>query len=87
MRFISPSFNQQGWTKSFDLNSISYGTSPAFALHSEHPSGEEYAKYLQAIVNTYKLPVRMQTEVVSIQSIGTKAVSYTHLTLPTICSV
>ena len=24
MRFISPSFNQQGWTKSFDLNSVAY---------------------------------------------------------------
>ena len=22
MRFISPSFNQQGWTSSFDLNSV-----------------------------------------------------------------
>ena len=32
MRFISPSFNQQGWTKSFDLNSVAYGTSPAFTL-------------------------------------------------------
>ena len=37
MRFISPSFNQQGWTSSFDLNSIAHGTSPAYSLHSEHP--------------------------------------------------
>eukprot|EP00966_Prymnesium_polylepis_P312527 7222003-Prymnesium_polylepis.1 len=37
MRFISPSFNQQGWTTSFDLNSIAYGTSPAYSLHAEHP--------------------------------------------------
>ena len=41
MRFISPSFNQQGWTKSFDLNSVVYGTSPAFSLHAEHPTGEQ----------------------------------------------
>ena len=44
MRFISPSFNQQGWTKSFDLNSVAYGTSPAFSLHAEHPTGEQYAR-------------------------------------------
>ena len=39
MRFISPSFNQQGWTGSFDLNSVAHGTSPAFSLHAQHPSG------------------------------------------------
>ena len=50
MRFISPSFNQQGWTSSFDLNSIAYGTSPAFSLHTEHPSGEEYADYLGMVL-------------------------------------
>merc|ERR1712025_1267533 len=47
MRFISPSFNQQGWTESFDLNAIHYDTSPAFMLRSEHPSGEEYARHLE----------------------------------------
>ena len=49
MRFISPSFNQQGWTNSFDLNSVAYGTSPAYTLHSQHPSGAQYAKYLQQL--------------------------------------
>ena len=39
MRFISPSFNQQGWTNSFDLNSVSHGTSLAYSLHREQPSG------------------------------------------------
>ena len=29
MRFISPSFNQQGWTNSFDLNAVAQDTSPA----------------------------------------------------------
>ena len=29
MRFISPSFNQAGWTNSFDLNSVAHGSSPA----------------------------------------------------------
>ena len=72
MRFISPSFNQQGWTDSFDLNSISKGTSPAFSLHTEHPSGNEYAAYLTAIVKTNELKVLKQTEVVSVSSIGTE---------------
>mmetsp|Transcript_14503 Transcript_14503/g.31819 ORF Transcript_14503/g.31819 Transcript_14503/m.31819 type:complete len:1079 (-) Transcript_14503:43-3279(-) len=66
MRFISPSFNQQGWSDSFDLNSISYGTSPAFSLHSEHPSGVEYAKYLSAIAKTNELRCKFNTEVCAV---------------------
>ena len=72
MRFISPSFNQQGWTDSFDLNSISNGTSPAFSLHTEHPSGNEYAEYLSAIAKTNELNIRKLTEVVSVTSVGTE---------------
>jgi len=71
MRFISPSFNQQGWTSSFDLNSIAHGTSPAYSLHAEHPSGEEYAEYLSAVARGAKLNVRALTEVVSVQKEGT----------------
>jgi len=70
MRFISPSFNQQGWTQSFDLNSISFNTSPAFSLHSEHPSGLEYAKYLNAISDSCQLRVMTNTEVKSIKDIS-----------------
>lgn len=70
MRFISPSFNQQGWTSSFDLNSVAYGTSPAYSLHAEHPSGVQYADYLNALVSDAKLCVRTQTEVVSVQAEG-----------------
>lgn len=70
MKFISPSFNQQGWTNSFDLNAVSKGTSPAYSLHTEHPSGEEYATYLEAIVQLHKLNVRCTTEVVSIRDVG-----------------
>ena len=49
MKFISPSFNQAGWTKSFDLNSVAHGSSPAFSLHSQHPSGKQYADYLDEL--------------------------------------
>lgn len=67
MRFISPSFNQQGWTPSFDLNSIHYGTSPAFSMHAEHPTGLEYAAYLRALAAHHKLLIVPQTEVISVE--------------------
>ena len=67
MRFISPSFNQQGWTSSFDLNSISHGTSLAYSLGTEHPSGADYAEYLKALVEGARLNVRTQTEVTSVE--------------------
>mmetsp|Transcript_48307 Transcript_48307/g.71603 ORF Transcript_48307/g.71603 Transcript_48307/m.71603 type:complete len:226 (+) Transcript_48307:366-1043(+) len=70
MRFISPSFNQQGWIDSFDLNAIHYDTSPAFMLRFECPSGEEYAIYLEAIAQQGKLEVSLETEVKKIQEKG-----------------
>ncbi len=72
MRFISPSFNQQGWTNSFDLNSVAHGTSIAYSLHSEHPSGSEYADYLEALVGASRLRVRTQTDVLSVEAEGAK---------------
>ena len=67
MRFISPSFNYQGWTNSFDLNSVAYGTSPAFTLHAEHPTGEQYARYLSALAEENGLRVRVRTEVTAVR--------------------
>ena len=72
MRFISPSFNQQGWTSSFDLNSVAHGTSPAYSLHAEHPSGSEYAGYLKQLASAAALNVRTQTEVTSVKAVGAK---------------
>ena len=69
MRFISPSFNQQGWTGTFDLNSVFYGTSPAFTLHQEHPTGEQYARYLCAVADAAHLNVRANTEVTAVRSL------------------
>ena len=65
MRFISPSFNQQGWTKSFDLNAVAYGTSPAF--FSEHPTGEQYATYLSFLAKQAELRVEARTEVTAVR--------------------
>mmetsp|Transcript_54394 Transcript_54394/g.122995 ORF Transcript_54394/g.122995 Transcript_54394/m.122995 type:complete len:576 (+) Transcript_54394:151-1878(+) len=68
MRFISPSFNQQGWTSSFDLNSVAFGTSPAFTLHAEHPTGAQYAAYLGDLAETAGLCVRLHTEVLAVRT-------------------
>lgn len=56
MRFISPSFpsNAFGLT---DLNAISFDSSPAFAVKLEHPSGEEYARYLEQAAEVFGLSV------------------------------
>jgi len=72
MRFISPSFNNQGWTNSFDLNSVAHGSSPAYSLHAQHPSGGQYADYLDALASLAKLNVRTLTEVISVKAEGGK---------------
>ena len=68
MRFISPSFNQAGWTNSFDLNSVAHGSSPAFTLHAQHPSGEQYADYLEELAELARVKdrVKRHTEVINI---------------------
>ena len=62
MRFISPSFpgNAFGLT---DLNAISYDSSPDYALKREHPSGAEYATYLDQACKVFGLRVETGIEV------------------------
>ncbi len=55
-RFITPSFTANAFNLP-DLNAITPDTSPAYSLGKEHPSGEEYAKYLKALVRHYELPI------------------------------
>ncbi len=57
MRFITPSFptNSIGM---LDLNSIAIGSSPGYSLGVEHPSGPQYAAYLQSVVEHFELPIR-----------------------------
>lgn len=57
MRLITPSFPANSFG-SRDLNAITTDTSPAFALDREHPTGSEYAGYLQGVVDFHDLPVR-----------------------------
>ncbi len=60
MRFISPSMTTNGWGMS-DLNAIHYDTSPAYTLQTEHPSGREYQRYLQAVASNYGIKVTKGT--------------------------
>ena len=62
MRFITPSFTTNFWSQ-MDLNSIATGTSPAFTLETEHPTGKEYANYLRTITEHFELPVKENTNV------------------------
>ena len=64
-RFITPSFtsNQFGL---LDLNAICLETSPAFSIGTEHPSGVEYAAYLDGVADHFELPVVTETDVLSI---------------------
>jgi len=65
-RFISPSFTGN-FFKMPDLNSISPDTSPAFDLLTEHPTGEEYAQYLEQVSKHFNLLIETKVEVKSIE--------------------
>ena len=67
-RFISPSFTGNSFGQ-VDLNAISPYTSPAFSLGTEHPTGEEYATYLQAIAEYYDLPVETDIDVLRVSKV------------------
>lgn len=62
MRFITPSFPSNGFGLP-DLNGPAPGTSPAFSMGVEHPTGMEYARYLEGIARHFSLPVATGAEV------------------------
>ena len=68
-RFITPSFptNSIGM---LDLNSIALGTSPAVMLKVEHPTGQDYAVYLNVIAEYFELPVQTHTAVLRVTRVG-----------------
>lgn len=69
MRMISPSFHSNPFAQP-DLNAITPHTSPADYLHSEHPTGLEYARYLKAAAEYYKLEVKTGLEVSGVKKRG-----------------
>ncbi len=68
-RFITPSYatNSIGM---LDLNSIAIGTSPAFSLGVEHPTGEAYATHLRTVARFFRLPIRQYTDVMQVAKVG-----------------
>ena len=105
-RFISPSFTGNSFMMP-DLNTISPDTSPAFDLLTEHPTGNDFAHYLETVAKHFQLKIETGIKVKNIEDksgifvLNTSngiyksqfviwaagAVSYTHLTLPTILRV
>ena len=67
-RFITPSFpsNSIGM---LDLNSVGVGISPAFSMRIEHPTGQEFADHLQSCVDYFELPIRENTDILSINKV------------------
>jgi thioredoxin reductase len=66
MRFISPSFTSNGFGL-LDLNAVAIGTSPAYSLVTEHPSGKEYARYLRAVAEHFELPTASEVDVTGVR--------------------
>ncbi len=68
-RFITPSFptNSVGM---LDLNSVVIGTSAAWTLEVEHPTGRQYAAFLKAIAKHFELPIVEGVDVKRIARLG-----------------
>ena len=72
MRFITPSFTSNAFGM-LDLNAIVPRTSPAYTLDREHPSGVDYAAYLDIVVQHFDLKVKTGIDVsaVAVEADGT----------------
>jgi thioredoxin reductase len=69
MRFLTPSFHSNAFG-SVDLNAVTPETSPADFLHTQHPDGVEYARYLQALVVHYQIEVEAPRRVTGLRVMG-----------------
>ncbi|TYT63929.1 NAD(P)/FAD-dependent oxidoreductase [Natrialba swarupiae] len=62
MRLLTPSFPANAFGVR-DLNAITPDTSPGLALDCEHPTGDQYADYLEAIAEYHELPIETGVDV------------------------
>lgn len=69
MRMLTPSFNSNPFSQP-DLNSIDPDSSPADFLRTQHPSGNEYARYLRTVVKHHVLPVECGVKVTAVRRGG-----------------
>jgi putative flavoprotein involved in K+ transport len=65
MRLITPSFNSTLFGI-LDLNAIALQTSVANFLEEEHPTGKQYARYLEAVVNAKQIEVELGKEIAGV---------------------
>ncbi len=68
-RFITPSFTSNAFNLP-DLNALHPDTSPAFTLGKEHPTGQDYALYLQVLAEHYRLPIWEGVRVRKVEPLG-----------------
>ena len=69
MRLITPSFHSNPFGNA-DLNAVTPDTSPADFLHTQHPDGREYARYLRALVAHHGLLLDAPTRVTAVKPGG-----------------
>lgn len=65
MKLLTPSFFSNTF-RMIDLNAITFDTSPALTLQTEHPTGHEYAAYLKKLADHFELPIQTGTNVDSV---------------------
>lgn len=65
-RFISPSFTGN-FFGAIDLNAVTPGSSPAFRLQTEHPSGRQYRRYLSDLADHYNVKIDEGVEVLDFE--------------------
>jgi putative flavoprotein involved in K+ transport len=65
MQLLTPSFPANAFGVR-DLNAVTVDTSPALALDCEHPTGDQYAGYLEAIAEFHDLPVETGVDVTTV---------------------
>ncbi len=69
MSLLTPSFHSNSFGLT-DLNSIEPETSPADFLRTQHPTGPQYAKYLQAVAEYHELPVQTGIQLTKLEKQG-----------------
>jgi len=77
MKFITPSFHSNNFGLT-DLNSIDPETSPADFLRTQHPTGKQYAKYLETVAAHFQLPVRTGIEVTALEKTADRFLATTN---------
>lgn len=77
MSFLTPSFHSNSFGLT-DLNSIDPETSPADFLRTQHPKGNQYAKYLSAVAEYHELSVRSGVQINSLTKENDQFVANTN---------